>query len=131
MKQTPKENPVCFCGIDKGDCDKHCSVCGQESCNCKTMTTPTPSEQARELIAWIIDSGNSTDETRYLDEVTQLIEAKEALEWLEKYDINIMRGTYSRWVITRTIYGDNFINQGQWIGETLLTAINAAKREGK
>ena len=34
VKQTPESNPLCWCGMEKGDCDNHCSLCGKEDCDC-------------------------------------------------------------------------------------------------
>lgn len=34
VKQTPPANPQCWCGMEKSDCDKHCSICGKETCDC-------------------------------------------------------------------------------------------------
>ena len=43
MKQTPENDPICWCGNSKSDCDEHCSLCGKGECSC-FQGEPTISE---------------------------------------------------------------------------------------
>ena len=85
------------------------------------MTTQTPSatEQARELLREYLRAKNEVQDKAVVAKLAELIEAKEALEWLGKTaNFEALDEQFAIVKLPRC-------------GSSLLTAINAAKREGK
>jgi len=92
------------------------------------MTPQTQAEQkARELMESIV-LDKIFDENVALQELTLLIQKADALDWFEKFLIS--EGGYIDMEMSSTPYIlANHTTDEEWKGETLLSAINQARKE--